>query len=91
MFFDRKYPRGTSYNSQDENDRLIRTNITYVSHENELPQVEGTHIVTDAPEIVFHYYPEARLVRKIKWNKAELSVIEIRVLTNDVRNPVGRP
>lgn len=91
LFFDHKYPRGTSYNSQYENDALIRTNITYVSQENELPQVQGTHIVTDSPEAVLRYYPKAQLTGKIKWNKAELSVIDIRARANDGKDPVPEP
>lgn len=91
LFFDHKYPRGTSYNSRYENEKLVRTNITYVAQENELPEVKGTHIVTDSPEIVLRYYPKARLVGTIKWNKAALSVIDIRALTDDVKDPVPEP
>jgi len=79
IFSDKKYQRvfEPAYKSQIENERLVRGNISFLRSEAEIVSARKAPILTDKPDIVIYYFPDARKISTITWNDKTLTLLDI--------------
>ena len=75
-FFNEKYKKGTGYDAQYKNHRLIKGSIKYLKSENELKKLRGKQLLTDDPGLISRYYTSVDIVKTIPWEGINLYVVE---------------
>lgn len=77
QFFDKKYPRGTEYDSQYKNDMIISSSIAYIKQKKNLVRIKGKQILTDDLATIKGFFSTVNIVKEIGWKGIKLYVVDV--------------
>lgn len=87
IFFNKKYQRvfEPKHKSQYENEYEIKRNIAFIKNEQDIQsEIQGTQILTDNEKVILRYFPWAKKIVEIPYEKKMLVVLDISQDANNM-------